>query len=251
MVGTTKIVGIYVICVQRHNGESAYYVGQTVDFTERTKQHLRALRAGRHDNVHLQRCFNKYGEMAISFELIARVERDKQKLTEHEQNTLDLYANAFGSRAILNVMMECVSSHLGVKRRPESVEKLAKAIRGKKRTPEQNEANRLRSMGRHMSEETRKKISDALKQRPVADASRAALDKARTDPKRLENLRIAKAASNYSPSQETRDKIAQTLSGRTQDPELVERRISKLRGRKQTPTEIANRVASRLANAKK
>lgn len=251
MVTRTKIVGIYAIKVSRHCGEPSFYIGQTVDFEERAKQHLRALRADRHDNVHLQRSFKKYGENALSFDLIVQVERDKTALTSQEQNILDLYVHSFGSKAILNVMMECVSSHLGVKRRPESIEKLAAAIRGKKRTPEQNEANRLRSLGRKHSDETRRKLSETQRALPRSPASLAALEQHRNSPKRLDALRAAKSQSTYRHSDETRAKIAKTLTGVKQSAELVEKRVSKLRGRKQTPEEIAKRVASRLANARK
>lgn len=246
-----KLCGIYAIEVVRPNKPSVFYVGQTVDLDERIKQHLRAFRRGDHDNVPLQRAFNKYGEASFSFDLVVPVVREKTELTRFEQDTLDQFIRDHGADRVKNVMRECVDSHLGVKRRPESIAKLAAATRGQKRTPEQNEANRLRNLGKIISAETRAKISETLKGRPGHPAALRALDEHRYSEKRLTNLRAAKAASTYQHSDETKAKIAATLTGRKQSTELIERRVRALRGRKQSPEAIAKRVASRLANAKK
>lgn len=50
-----------------------YYIGSTVDFKNRKRQHLSELKNNKHDNKHLQASFNKYGEEAFSFEVIEHV----------------------------------------------------------------------------------------------------------------------------------------------------------------------------------
>ena len=250
-MATITLCGIYTIEVDRPGKASVFYVGQTVDLIERTKQHLRAFRRGDHDNVPLQRAFNKYGEAAFSFDLVVPVVREKTELTRAEQGTLDHFIEQHGADRVRNVMRQCVDSHLGVKRRPESIAKLSASLRGQKRTLEQNEANSRRNLGKTISAETRAKISETLKGRPGHPAALQALDEYRYSEKRLTNLRAAKAASTYQHSDETKAKIAATLTGRKQSTELVERRVRALRGRKQSPEAIAKRVASRLANAKK
>lgn len=246
-----KLCGIYAIEIRRTDKPSVFYIGQTVDLDERVKQHLRAFRRGDHDNVPMQRAFVKYGEAAFSFDLVVPVIRDKEALTRFEQDTLDHFITEYGAPRVKNIMRECVNSHLGVKRRPESIAKLSASLRGQKRTPEQNEANRQRSLGRTHSAETKAKLSEHFKGRPAHPETLRALSENRHSEKRLANLRAAKAKSTYAHSDETKAKIAATLTGRKQSAELVERRVWKLRGRKQSPEAIAKRVASRLANARK
>lgn len=46
------------------------YIGQTVQkFNRRMKQHLSLLRRGKHDNIHLQSAWNKYGESSFFFSI--------------------------------------------------------------------------------------------------------------------------------------------------------------------------------------
>lgn len=56
--------GIYIIqcCV---NGR--VYVGQSKNLESRLKDHMYKLRNKRHENIHLQRAFNKHGEKAFIF----------------------------------------------------------------------------------------------------------------------------------------------------------------------------------------
>lgn len=48
------------------------YIGKTIrsEISIRWKQHIQALKRGNHDNSHLQRAWNKYGEQSFSFEVI-------------------------------------------------------------------------------------------------------------------------------------------------------------------------------------
>jgi len=62
-----------------------YYIGSTVDFKTRKKQHLWHLRANKHVNKHLQSSYNKHGEEFFEFKIIAEVNNIK----ETEQEFLD------------------------------------------------------------------------------------------------------------------------------------------------------------------
>ena len=62
-----------------------YYIGSTVDFKTRKKQHLWHLRANKHVNNHLQNSYNKHGEEFFEFKIIAEVNNIK----ETEQEFLD------------------------------------------------------------------------------------------------------------------------------------------------------------------
>lgn len=62
-----------------------YYIGSTVDFKKRKKQHLWHLRTNKHINNHLQNSYNKHGEEFFEFKIIAEVDNIK----ESEQEFLD------------------------------------------------------------------------------------------------------------------------------------------------------------------
>lgn len=59
--------GIYQI---KNNVNGKVYVGQTVNFAHRKRQHFKALKENTHYNQYLQRSFNKYGQAGFSFEVI-------------------------------------------------------------------------------------------------------------------------------------------------------------------------------------
>lgn len=59
--------GIYAIT---HIATGRRYVGSAVDIRARWKRHVYALRAGTHDNPHLQKAWNKYGPEAFRFEIL-------------------------------------------------------------------------------------------------------------------------------------------------------------------------------------
>lgn len=59
--------GIYKItCLE--NGR--FYIGSAKNFKKRWSRHLNDLRNNKHDNVHLQRAYNKYGRDGFSFEVV-------------------------------------------------------------------------------------------------------------------------------------------------------------------------------------
>lgn len=75
-----KSSGIYVI-VNETNGRR--YYGSSVNLKSRRWQHLFYLRSGRHNNKHLQRAWNKYGEESFTFSVVEMV--DAHKLLSVEQ----------------------------------------------------------------------------------------------------------------------------------------------------------------------
>lgn len=63
-----SVAGIYKItCVVNNKS----YIGSSVDLSERGIQHLSDLKHNRHHSIYLQRSFNKYGEDAFTFEVLA------------------------------------------------------------------------------------------------------------------------------------------------------------------------------------
>lgn len=74
-----------VIYVIECTGNGKRYVGSTSRKpNQRRLEHLHHLRAGKHHSRQLQRCFNKYGEEALSFSVVETVE-DLNMLLPREQ----------------------------------------------------------------------------------------------------------------------------------------------------------------------
>lgn len=240
-----KICGIYLITVTRPGRPHRFYIGQSSDIRERCKGHMRA---EGHDNVVLQRIYAKHGADVLAFSTVLVCGRDM--LTEYEQIVLDHYAREFGDGAIINVMRQCVRSHLGVKRRPESVAKLTAAITGKKRTQESIEINRRIAKERWADPAERAKMiasMQGLKHSPEERAAKSIRQMGHfVSPET--GAKISAAKTGFVHSDETKAKISAALMGTKQSPELIEKRISKIRGKKLTPETRAKRAAVRAAN---
>ena len=76
-----KIVGIYKIT---NLIDDKMYIGQTVNYLKRKNTHLAYLRNGKHHNEHLQRAFNKYGEISFEITFLQECEVDELDKLETE-----------------------------------------------------------------------------------------------------------------------------------------------------------------------
>lgn len=63
----SMVSGIYKI-VNKINRK--FYIGSAKNINKRWKRHLTALQSGKHENIHLQRAFDKYGQIAFYLEVI-------------------------------------------------------------------------------------------------------------------------------------------------------------------------------------
>lgn len=78
--------GVYkIICLTN----SKVYIGSSQTIRQRIINHKSSLRLNKHANIHLQRAFNKYGEVNFSFELIEYC--TTTVLLDREQYYIDLY----------------------------------------------------------------------------------------------------------------------------------------------------------------
>jgi group I intron endonuclease len=80
--------GIYKIVNTVNN---KYYVGSSKRIFNRLADHIYTLRKNKHDNKHLQRSFNKYGEKCFQFSIVE--EANANKILIIEQKYLDLIKN--------------------------------------------------------------------------------------------------------------------------------------------------------------
>ncbi|WJV20676.1 GIY-YIG nuclease family protein [Rossellomorea marisflavi] len=146
-----KFPGIYRI-INSVNGKS--YVGQTsTPLHKRLKSHLSALKSNRHGNNHLQRSFNKYGNVFF-FEIIAAIEdiskSELNKLEFEYIEEFESYTNGYNSTKGGDGSLGCFPGE--ETRKKQSLAKIG-------RTP----WNKGKKGAQKASEETRLKISNANK----------------------------------------------------------------------------------------
>jgi len=92
----TQRAGIYAIR-NRTNGHQ--YIGSAKNFENRWWWHCYWLRRGEHENIYLQRSFNKYGEETFDFIILEYVE-DPELLTPREQHYFDTLKPEYNSNLL-------------------------------------------------------------------------------------------------------------------------------------------------------
>jgi group I intron endonuclease len=117
--------GIYAI---EHLASGRLYIGSARRVMNRWSEHKCRLRKNAHHSPKLQRSWNKHGAGAFDLVLIEAVTKDE--LVTREQYWLDTLKPFFNIRPTAN-------SPLGLPKSPESIEKTASKLRGRKRTAEQ------------------------------------------------------------------------------------------------------------------
>ena len=122
------------------------YIGSAVDLAKRRNRHLHYLRKGCHHSPHLQRAFNKFGEINFTFDVIEYCEPDA--LIQREQAAFDKFSPHYnvekvaGSRRgrghSVETRARMSASQTGKINGPPSIEtrnKISAAQLGKKRGP--------------------------------------------------------------------------------------------------------------------
>lgn len=168
------LCGIYQI---RNTINGHRYIGQSVDILGRLMHHRAQMSLGNGRNPRLQAAWNKYGEAAFEFSVLAALDPPvmKRELTDLEQDYVDFFWPEY------NICRECVESQLGTKRNPEQRARMARP-RTKKmppRTPEFRAMISIRQtgnkncLGKICPPERRAKISASLRGHSVSQETRA------------------------------------------------------------------------------
>jgi group I intron endonuclease len=142
------MIGIYKI--QSKIKPKRCYIGSAINIKSRWNSHLSKLAKNTHPNIKLQRHYNKYGKDDLIFEVLISCE--KEELIKYEQFFIDVYKSWF------NICPKA-QSRLGVKCSIETIKKMS----------EVNKGHKAWNKGIPQSEETKKKLSIALKGRKFSD----------------------------------------------------------------------------------
>lgn len=228
--------GIYAI-TNLHNGH--IYVGSALDIDARWKRHVRLLNRGKHHSIRLQNAWVKYGAEAFALSILEL--SSVEDLLSREQHWMDKLCSA-GLKGY-NVLASSKNS-LGLRHRPESLEKISKAHKGKVISQAQRELISARLKGRTLSEkeiesrkaswteerrtrrseisaaivlseDSRMKISKALKGREFSPDWRAKISAANKGriPSEEVRMKMSIAAKSRKPiSEETRRKRAESMA---------------------------------------
>jgi len=137
-----KISGIYKI--QSQSEPDRIYIGSAINISQRWQTHLHILRKNKHHSIKLQRHYNKYKEFDLVFIIIEPCLPDF--LFIREQYYIDQLNPYFN-------ICKKAGSQLGMKRNEETRKKMRNCRGGEKHY----------LYKKHLSEETKSKISEAHK----------------------------------------------------------------------------------------
>ncbi len=158
-----KNPGIYkIVCVP--TGE--VYVGQSSKMHKRINQHKRHLITGTSDNQHLQRAWVKYGAESFEFSVIESLDNSlgdnelRERLNELEQKWIDHYRL---SGQALNIH-DVIGNAVGWTVPEEARRKIGQANKGKRPW-----------LGKHHTEETKRKLSVIKTGQVVSEATKQKL----------------------------------------------------------------------------
>lgn len=133
-----KEYGIY--CIHNIN-TGKKYIGQSSMVSYRLKRHKAMLILGKHKNIHLQRAFNKYGEVNFEFIILEKYNTiSKSKLTEREQYFLDKYKCSINENGY-NIC-KVADSTLGFRHSKKSKKIMSEKHKGKKQTETQRKVHK-------------------------------------------------------------------------------------------------------------
>lgn len=205
-----KKSGIYKI--QSRVKPERCYVGSAVDMDKRWRQHESDLRRNKHHSTKMQRHCNKYKIEDLLFEMLLSC--PKEELIEKEQFFIDAYKPWFNLSPTAN-------SRLGTKCSEESRRKMSLAKMGHETSEEHKKKisdsliGNKHALGKHPSEETRKKLREASLGKYPSDETRRKLSEKLMGHEISEETKrkISKARMGCKVSEETRKRLSKSRMG--------------------------------------
>lgn len=130
-----------------------FYIGSAVNVDKRRNQHLHDLRKGKHPNTHLQRSFDKHGELSFRIEILEHCQA--KYLIEKEQYYIDTLKPHYN-------ICQVAGNSTGRKASDETKLKISIGRKGKKHTVEAKLKMSLKTKGRVISIQQRINIAATL-----------------------------------------------------------------------------------------
>ena len=207
------------------------YIGSSCNINKRWSAHKGMLRAGNHDNPHLQRAWDKYGEDNFEFEIVCSCPKDQT--LEFEQEFLDVRQPEYNIANCAEASARGrVPWNKGKSLPPLSEEtkrKISESSMGHIVSPETrgklSEANKGQIpwiKGGHHTEETKRKISEAKrgqaswhKGKPLSEEHKRKISEAHKGLRPSKETRKKLSESHKNPSAETRRKMSESHKGQT------------------------------------
>ena len=153
--------GIYLISDIK---TGKFYVGSSINVKRRIGQHIYRLKRNSHSNPIMQAIWNADSNRLGFFCLESMDGACKEDLLKAEQRHLD--QSGVGQNPLCMNILLVANSHLGVKRRPESIEKLRRVHLGKKLSDAHKLKLRMAKLGTKQSPELIAKRTAGQKGRP-------------------------------------------------------------------------------------
>lgn len=208
-----RFMGVYYI---QNCASNKFYVGSSFDVYSRIKSHLNLLQCNCHTNIHMQRSYNKHGQDRFTWGICEEV-FDLDQLLLVEQVWIDVIGDynictvAGSTRGY--VATEETRAKLRAKNAGEG-----NPMYGTKR-PEVGEAFRKLHTGKVLSEDHKRKCSEALK------GNRGPWDNPESAAKVLDVCRVVNIGRKH--TAETRAKVSTAGIGRVVSEETREKLRSK------------------------
>lgn len=200
------------------------YIGQTVDIKARWYEHKRQLNNNFHFNAHLQAAWNKYGAKAFRFQVLEYC--TVEQLNAREEHFIGIYR----PRGL------CYNETNG-----------GEGVRG--HIPSQETRNKLSKAlkGRTINGEHRRKISEATKGRTCSEETRRKMSEAAKNPSEATRRKMSEAQKGKIHNEKRRQKMSEAHKGKTLSIE-TRRKISEANKRRLPPS---NEIRQKMSEAKK
>lgn len=227
-----KTIGIYFI---QNNVTNKTYIGSSIDIDRRLRDHFTKLRCGKHVNIHLQRSFDKHGEGAFT-KGVCEIVENVDNLLAREQVWLDSHGD-------MNIALKAGST-LGWKASDETRLKMSEARSGEKnpmfgkKRPEIAEMVRRLKTGVKLTEEHKRKCSEALK------GNRGPWDNPESAARVIAAIKLANTGRVL--SDERKQQISRQMKGRVVSEETKEKHRAASLGRTHTEETKARIAAGKL-----
>jgi len=178
--------GIYGVHCLANN---KIYIGSTNNFKRRLQRHVNDLKNNRHDNLYLQRAWNKYGSKVFRFRTFSLC--DESELIKEEQRWIDRFEGCvFNMQPAGKPPVNSGSRHWLFGKGHLQAGPLNPRW-GKKHTEEWKKQQSIRSSGRKVTEATKRKMAKNKKNLKLSNEQVLEIKRCFVEGK-LSNYRLAK-----------------------------------------------------------